>query len=158
MNNFQIHAISPDALTTVRSGGPDPFGNRLEPFTDTEGGHQLRCCLRRSEPAERIVLVAHAPLAEHSPWREVGPVLVHADQCAGYLPAGAVPGWFDSGPRVLRAYTTTGAMHYPANRIVPAGDGVAAALEAMFTDQDTEQVHIRNLLEQCFIARAVRQS
>lgn len=68
-----------------------------------------------------------------------------------------MPEWFDEGPRVLRAYTRRGTMHYPANRVVNPGDGVAAALTEMFLDPAVAEVHLRNLLAQCFIARAVRQ-
>lgn len=66
------------------------------------------------------------------------------------------PGWFDDGSRVLRAYSHRGEMHYPANRVVRAGESVAVGLDLAFADPDVVEVHIRNLLAQCFIARAVR--
>ena len=56
----------------------------------------------------------------------------------------------------MRAYDRTGAMVYAANRVVGAGEGVAGALEAVFADPDVAEAHVRNLVAQCFIARAVR--
>lgn len=84
-------------------------------------------------------------------------VFVHAEPCSGRTNSADVPEWFDDGSRVLRAYTTRGTMHYPANRVVDPGEGVGAALAEMFSDPAVAEVHIRNLLAQCYIARAVRQ-
>ncbi|MCK0113330.1 DUF1203 domain-containing protein [Ornithinimicrobium sp. F0845] len=157
MTSYRIESIRPEALASVHRDGVEVLGNHVAAFDDTTGREQLRCCLRLSRPGGRIVLIAHAPLSAHNPWREVGPVYVHAARCAGWTPSAAVPEWFDDAPRVLRAYTSEPAMHHPANRVVAAGEGVAGALEAIFADPDVTQVHVRNLLAQCFVAKAVRR-
>ncbi|NLG21348.1 MAG: DUF1203 domain-containing protein [Actinomycetales bacterium] len=156
MSTYRIESISPDELASVHRDGADAHGHHVTPFEDPTGGEQLRCCLRLSHPGEQIVLISHAPLSAQSPWREVGPVFVHAAPCAEWDGSAGLPAWFDDAPRVLRAYTSESAMHYPAHRVVAAGEGIAAALEVMFADPDVEQVHVRNLVAQCFIARAVR--
>ncbi|HET6968739.1 MAG TPA: DUF1203 domain-containing protein [Ornithinibacter sp.] len=156
MTTFFLRAIDPAELAEVRSTGFDRSGHAIEPLVDAEGGSQLRCCLRRSRAGERLLLVGHAPLAADRPWREVGPVFIHASPCPGYLTPGSVPTWFDDAPRVVRAYDAGGAMIHAANRVVEAGAGVAAALDAVFEDPRVSEVHVRNLLAQCFVARAVR--
>jgi hypothetical protein len=158
MSTFLLHAVDRAELDAVRSTGRDVAGHVPEPFHDTEGGSQLRCCLRRSSPADRLLLIAHAPLAADRPWREVGPVFVHAEPCAGWTGGdGTVPAWFDDEARVVRAYDVTGGMRYDANRLVRAGEGVAAALDDVFRDPTVVEAHVRNSLAQCFVARAVRR-
>ena len=156
MTTFRVLAIDARELDGIRSTGRDRSGHRPEPFVDVEGGSQLRCCLRRSTPGEHLLLIGHAPLAADRPWREVGPVFVHASRCRGYDAPERVPAWFDEQSRVVRAYDRTGAMRYAANRVVAAGEGVARALEEVFADPEVAEAHVRNLVAQCFIARAVR--
>ncbi|MFX4270966.1 DUF1203 domain-containing protein [Propionibacteriaceae bacterium Y1685] len=156
MNTATLHAIDADELDEVRTTGSDRAGHRAEPLLDTNGGRQLRCCLGRSEPGETLLLISHAPLRQERPWREIGPVYVHADRCDGYDPATGVPGWLDDAPRVLRAYRADGSMQHPSHRIVEPGQrgGVAAALSEMLREPEVVEVHVRNLREQCFIVRA----
>lgn len=156
MTTFLLQAIDPHELAEVRATARDLAGHPVEPFVDAEGGSQLRCCLRRSAPGERLLLIGHAPLAVDRPWREVGPVVVHEAECGGLTTPDAVPAWFDDAPRVVRAYDATGAMVYPANRVVQAGAGVAEALDAVFEVPEVVEAHVRNLLAQCFVAKAVR--
>ncbi|NUK90280.1 DUF1203 domain-containing protein, partial [Streptomyces lunaelactis] len=69
----------------------DDAGRACVPFTDTEGGAPLRCCLRPSETGERIALVSYAPLrrwaaqtwAKPGAYDEQGPVFIHAEECGG---------------------------------------------------------------------------
>ena len=83
-------------------------------------------------------------------------MFVHAEECPAPHRPGEFPAWLDEAPRVLRAYGEDGAMRYAANRVVAAGEGVEAALVAVLEDPDVSEVHVRNLLAQCFIVRAVR--
>ncbi|MGG5259150.1 DUF1203 domain-containing protein [Phycicoccus avicenniae] len=144
-----------DELEAVRRDGVDAWGRTVEPSVDDEGGSQLRCCLARSLPGERILLVGHAPLGSARPWQEVGPVFVHAQACP-VVADGTVPAWLDDDARVLRAYDAGGAMRYEHNRLVAAGEGVEAALAEVLAHPEVAEVHVRNLLAQCFVARAVR--
>lgn len=156
MTTFRLRAIATHELTEVRSTGRDLEGHVAEPFVDTGGGGQLRCCLRRSAPGERMLLIGHAPLAVDRPWREVGPVFVHEASCDGFGTTDSVPAWFDDEPRVVRAYDGSGVMVHDVNRVVEAGSGIAAALDAVFDDPRVTEAHVRNLLAQCFLAKAVR--
>ncbi|WP_205860578.1 DUF1203 domain-containing protein [Phycicoccus sp. HDW14] len=83
-------------------------------------------------------------------------MFVHAGPCPA--PAdGSVPDWLDDDARVLRAYDSTGRMRYEHHRVVGAGEGVEVALGEVLAHDEVAEVHVRNLLAQCFIARAVRR-
>ncbi|MGL5911437.1 MAG: DUF1203 domain-containing protein [Phycicoccus sp.] len=154
MSIVRLGPISPSELSEVRRDGVDAHDRPAEPFA-ADGGEQLRCCLARAEPGERLLLVGHAPLSVRRPWQEVGPVFVHAGSCPVPFD-GTVPSWLDDGPRVLRAYDRGGAMCYRHNRVVEAGHGVEPALAEILAHDEVSEVHVRNLLEQCLVVRAVR--
>ncbi|MGL5930271.1 MAG: DUF1203 domain-containing protein [Dermatophilaceae bacterium] len=156
MSTVRLLPISPSELSRVRRRGVDAHERPAEPFA-AEGGEQLRCCLAAAEPGERLLVIGHSPLAARRPWQEVGPVFVHAQRCPAPF-GGGVPSWLDDAPRVLRAYDRTGAMCYQYNRVVEAGQGVEAALAEIVAYEEVGEVHVRNLLAQCFVVRAVRRS
>jgi hypothetical protein len=153
--SLQVHPIGAGELDDIRQNGLDRFGNVPEESV-SEGGDQLRCCLRLSEPGERVWLIAHAPLTAQRPWREVGPVFVHADRCPGYPLRSGLPGFLHGGRRVLRSYTHDQAMYYPGNRVTVAGDDLVAILLELFADPRIAEVDIRNVEAQCFLARVTR--
>ncbi|MFI2432233.1 DUF1203 domain-containing protein [Streptomyces sp. NPDC018693] len=153
-------------MTTTRIARPQPIpphalkelldrddaGRPSAPITDTEGGSPLRCCLRHSDPGERIALVSYAPLrrwaaetgAEPGPYDEQGPVFIHADPCAGPTAPG-LP--FTNAPRVLRRYSAEGRIL--GGRLV-ATDFDAALREA-FEDPAVALVHVRAVEYGCFL-------
>lgn len=149
---LQVHPIGADELDDVRRRRLDRFGNVPEPFTTT-GGDQLRCCLRPSRAGEELWVIGHAPLTARRPWREVGPVFVHAEPCDGYEPGGGLPEFIAQKPRVLRSYTPDQSMHYAGNRITEPGDDLGDVLRTLLADPEVAEVHVRNIGAQCFIAR-----
>ena len=144
--------IAPRALEELRT--TDDAGRPTTPFTDTEGGAPLRCCLRRSEPGERIALVSYAPLrrwaaetaAAPGAYDEVGPVFIHAQRCDG--PAGAsLP--FTGAHRTVRRYSAQG--HILGGRLVGEPDGFEQALTEAFDDPAVALVHVRAVEYGCFL-------
>jgi hypothetical protein len=124
----------------------------MVPVLDEEGGAPLRCCLRRSEPGERIALVSYAPLrrwaaetgAVPGAYDEQGPVFIHAGECAG--PAAGSGYFFANAHRVLRRYSAEG--HILGGELVDAldDDGFARA----FADPSVVLVHVRAVEYGCF--------
>lgn len=152
MTTYTARPIPPTALKELRDG--DDAGRPVVPLTDPEGGALLRCCLRRSEPGERIALVSYAPLRRRAArtgtdpgaYDEQGPVFVHADDCAG--PAdGGLP--FTNAHRVLRRYSAEG--HILGGRLVETPDAFQEAFSAAFTDPEVELVHVRAVEYGCFL-------
>ncbi|NNG19299.1 DUF1203 domain-containing protein [Naumannella sp. ID2617S] len=155
--DIQLLPIPADELDEIRRTGHDLHGHPIEVSEDRAPGRQLRCCLRKSEQGEQVALIGHGPLPTNCAWREVGPVFIHADECP--IPfADEFPDWLDEGDRVLRAYDHNGAMRYERNVVVPPGGGVQDALRECLADPEVSEVHVRNLLAQCFITRAVRRT
>ncbi len=143
-----VHAIDPARLDEMRASGTDGHGN---PFTayPAGGGEPLRCCLDRAGVGEPIALISYAPFDRPSPWREVGPVFVHAGRCAGYTAAGLPPA-LRTGPRILRTYDADDALDYEHITLVPEGADLEPALQALFDVAEVATVHVRALMPQCF--------
>ncbi|MFD6416204.1 DUF1203 domain-containing protein [Streptomyces sp. NPDC060194] len=154
---IEARAIDPVVLQELRER--DDAGVARVPFVDEEGGAPLRCCWRRSGVGERIVLVSYAPLrrwaaevgAAPGAYDEVGPVFVHAQECAG--PSGpAYPAELHGPRRVLRAYGADGhilggtLVELPASR----ADEVEALAAEVFADPAVAVVHVRAVEYGCF--------
>jgi hypothetical protein len=143
--------IRPRVLQELRT--TDDAGRSPAPFTDEEGGAPLRCCLRRSEPGERIALVSYAPLrrwaaetgAEPGAYDEQGPVFIHAEDCPGPSPDASLP--FTNAPRVLRRYSAEGRIL--GGRLTD--DAFPSALTEAFADPEVAVVHVRAVEYGCFL-------
>jgi len=149
-----VHAIDPARLDAVRAAGIDEFGNPFTSYDASGQGEPLRCCLRFARPGERIALVSWAPFTEVSPWREVGPVYVHADRCAGFAGPG-LPPELDRGPRLLRTYHADGSMDYAHNTLTDDED-LAPVIETLIAEPGVATVHVRTVLPQCFLYAVTR--
>jgi uncharacterized protein DUF1203 len=151
MTEFEITAIDPARLDAIRSAGADEEGNELTAY-GAYGWEPLRCCLRRASEGERVALISYAPFTERSPWREVGPVFVHAEACKGYHDTAAVPEDFRLGPRVLKTYHADGTMDYANITIVPEGEELAPVIADLLS-RGVAEIHARALEPQCFTFR-----
>jgi Protein of unknown function (DUF1203) len=145
-----VHAIEPARLAAVRQAGEDGFGNPVDAYAATGEGEPLRCCLRFARPGEQIALISFAPFTRPSPWREVGPVYVHAEPCDGYA-AGSLPAELRRGPRLLRTYRADGSMDYEHNTLVGEGEDLEPVLERLLAEPAVATVHVRTVLPQCFL-------
>ena len=146
-----IHAIDPAVLAGLRAAGTDGHGNDIAPFAATGDGEPLRCCLRFAAAGERIALISYAPFEAASPWREVGPVYVHADDCGGYRTTAELPQELRSGPRVLRTYRSDRTMNYEHNTLVDQGADLEVTIRRLLDEPDVAIVHVRTVLPQCFL-------
>jgi hypothetical protein len=144
-----IHAMQPNRLDAIRRAGDDGHGNAFVPFAATGDGEPLRCCLRHARAGESIALISFAPFEQVSPWREVGPVYVHAEACEGYA-EDALPVELSRGPRVLRTYRPDGSMNYEHNTLVGEED-LEPHLVKLLALPDVHTVHVRTVLPQCFL-------
>jgi len=146
------HAIDPAELDEIRRNGRDAAGNLPAPWPDPTGV-PLRCCLRRARTDEEVLLVSYAPLRTQSPWREWGPVFVHAWPCEGWVADSGLPPELRQGPRVLRGYRADGSLDYTAIRVVQDGEDIERPLQELVADPEVHEVHVRALAEQCFTYR-----
>jgi hypothetical protein len=149
MTELTVIAIDPDRLDEMRKAGVDEHGNQFTALA-AGGGEPLRCCLRIAGPDEAVALISYAPFTEISPWREVGPVWVHADRCAGYPDPRSFPEPFRRGPRLLRTYHADGTLDYDHIELVPDGADVESAVRTLLARPEVAEVHLRSVLPQCF--------
>jgi hypothetical protein len=149
-----VHAIDPARLDAVRADGVDVGGNPFTAFDAGGAGEPLRCCLRYARAAERIALISWAPFTELSPWREVGPVYVHAERCAGPGRTG-VPVALSRGPLLLRTYHADGSMDYAHNTLI-GDEPVEPVLDRLLAHPEVATVHVRTVLPQCFLYAVTR--
>ncbi|MFD5035794.1 DUF1203 domain-containing protein [Streptomyces sp. NPDC058378] len=152
MTTYEARPIGPDVLKELRTS--DDAGRTCVPYTATEGGEPLRCCLRGAGPGERIALVSYAPLrrwaagtgARPGAYDEQGPVFIHAGECGG--PAADRAGYPFSRAGALRAvrrYNAAGEIVGGRLLEVPADEerGYDEALAEAFADPEVALVHVR---------------
>jgi hypothetical protein len=149
MTDLNIVAIDPDRLAGMRRRGADEHGNDWTPFA-AGGWEPMRCCLSVAVEGVPIVLISYQPLDGPSPWAEVGPVFVHAHDCAGYASPGELPPAFAAGPRLLRTYHADGSLDYEHIRIVDDGEPLEPVIHELFDTTSVSFVHARSVQAQCF--------
>ncbi len=158
VSGIEVRAIGPQ--TAAQLLALDDAGQQPRIRVDQAGGSPLRCCLRGSEPGERIALVSYAPLrrwaaqtgADPGPYDEVGPIFLHASPCEGPRDDG-YPVAFTGTPRVLRAYSADGRIL--RGRLASADDvrdpeAAGKLIEEVFADPKVALVHARALEFGCF--------
>ena len=149
---FAARPIHPAVVAQLREH--DDAGRTPRLVVDAEGGSPLRCCLRLSEPGEKMLLASYAPLrrwaadagADPGAYDEMGPVFLHAAPCEGtaddhYPEVGTLP-------RVFRAYDARG--NIVGGTFVPEGGDPERAVGELFDDPAVAFVHARALVHGCF--------
>ena len=117
-------------------------------WTDSEGGAQLRCCLRHSRPGERIALVAVTPQGPRGAYRETGPVFLHAGPCPGRSDAG-YPDDFRGREKVFRLYGEDGAI--TGGEVVPPGEPHEEVAARLLDRPGAAFVQVRNVVHGCYV-------
>lgn len=114
----------------------------------------MRCCLTESLPGERIALISYRPFPWSGPYAEVGPVFVHAEECAGYQKSSEYPEEFAGRRQLLRAYDH----HRRISDAIQAKDGEQAKriLAWLLSRPEVDFVHSRNLEWGCYMFSARR--
>ncbi|MFF8290633.1 DUF1203 domain-containing protein [Streptomyces sp. NPDC016309] len=156
---YTARPIDPATVRDLR--GTDDAGRPLAPRADEEGGSPLRCCLRLSEPGERVALVSYAPLrrwaaetgAAPGAYDEQGPVFIHAEACAG--PADGSDGYPFARPgalRTVRRYDAGGRI--VGGRLLEVPEDATEAFDRAFADAFADPavalVHVRAVEYGCF--------
>jgi len=144
---FAITALPAAVLDSVRSSGLDSSGSPVE-RVEAAGGEPLRCCLRDAHAAEPLLLFGYRPPTADGPYREIGPVFAHTEQCSGYDGNGYPRDWLGR-PQVLRAYDNRGWIH-PATRVHDGSDP-EAAIATVLAEPGVVEVHSRNVAYGCFM-------
>lgn len=151
-----IAGIDLAALDQLRRTGIDHGGNPVEPFLDETGGWPLRCCLTDSEPGDRVAIVSWSPFPWTGAYRELGPIVVHAEHCPRPHD-GSFPAQFEQRRQTLRPYGADHRIAYQHAVIVEPGTGLEATIDRLLADPAIEFVHARNVLAGCYSFTATLQ-
>jgi hypothetical protein len=151
---FMIQAIPADVLAGIRSSGIDASGRPVEKAADAIG-QPLRCCLRNGRPGDDVILFSYEPPIPGgaSPYREVGAVFAHAQDCGGPLSLDSYPSEWLGRSQVLRAYDERGWIH-PASTTHDGTDPVAA-INVVLAEPGVVLVHSRNIVYGWFMFVAI---
>jgi hypothetical protein len=147
---FAIEALPAADLDDIRRAARDRHGNPLvcRVVSAADAGSPLRCCLREAAAGERIVLIAHSPRGGTGEYREVGPVFIHADKCAGYATPGRYPDGFRHRPQVFRAYDSHGRI---CDAVLVDGIDAERVIGELLARPDVAVVQSRNVLYGCYM-------
>ncbi|HEX8950959.1 MAG TPA: DUF1203 domain-containing protein [Polyangia bacterium] len=150
---MNIIALGTDVVARWRSAAVDDYGNRLTPIlADCPAAFPCRHCLRDAEPGEALLLASHSPFALAGPYREVGPLFVHAQPCARFS-GGDVPLQLRRRLLALRGYDRAQAL---VDGVVVEGAAIEDALASLFARAEVDWVHVRFARPGCFACRIER--
>jgi hypothetical protein len=135
-------------LDGVRASGLDASGYPVERMV-AQGGEPLRCCLRNARSGEQLMLFGFAPPIPAGPYREIGPVFAHAEECEGYADVAAYPPEWYGRAQVLRAYDRRGWIH-DATR-VHDGQDPEIVIAGLLATPGVVQIHSRNVAFGCYM-------
>lgn len=154
---IEIAAIPRAQIDSMRAAGHDGFGNPLKAraIEPGAGGVPLRCCLTEAKSGDRVALIAYRPPSGRGPYSEVGPVFIHADECAGYATPDRFPPAFSQRQQVLRAYNQNGEI---CDAVLVAGDTADPIITHLLARSDVTAVESHNVLFGCFMFVARRTS
>jgi hypothetical protein len=153
--SFVVHAIPADLLARVRSSRTDVSGTPVERL-QAEGDEPLRCCLRDARAGEALILFGYEPpIAEsRSPYREIGAVFAHADDCDGPATGGGYPSEWRGRRQVLRSYDRRG---WILDATVHDGTDPEAEIVRLLADPRAVQLHSRNVAYGCLMFVVTRK-
>ncbi|HKE38146.1 MAG TPA: DUF1203 domain-containing protein [Candidatus Baltobacteraceae bacterium] len=151
--SFIVTSLDTAVADEMRTASLDPYGNDLHAETQTKPGNPCRHCLRRAKEGERLVLFSYSPFDARNPYKEVGPVFVHADGCPRYAKNDRLPEDFSNRPIVLRGYD---AEQRIAEVSVVVDGSTERRVEELLADPGIEFVHARSFTHGCYLFRVDR--
>ncbi len=154
MPDFTIVPIDAATCRHVRERRTDPiYGYDYDvaaSIAGPEGYGPCRCCLRRFAPGERRLLFLHNPFGNEL-GDFAGPVFIHEEACIPFAGGGELPDEIASLPLFLRSYDRDG--HFVEHADV-ARESLHASIARLL--EDSHEVHVRNAVARCYVAKALR--
>ncbi|HEY1975180.1 MAG TPA: DUF1203 domain-containing protein [Candidatus Baltobacteraceae bacterium] len=138
----------------MRNASQDAYGNALHAEMQTAPGNPCRHCLRRAKEGERLVLFSFSPFDTRNPYKEVGPIFVHADGCERYAQNDHLPEDFLNRPITLRGYDAAQRI----DQVAVVVDGTTERrVEELLANPEIAFVHARSFTHGCFLFRVDRR-
>ena len=157
MSTFKVLPLASELAATIRHGGHDEFGNALVSVV-AKGKGPCRHCLHPFDVGnENRILFSYKPFHAHQAYVEVGPVFIHAHECAPFADENKFPAAIKSDleafPLTLRCYDTDERMLHAE---LVGKRNVDEVIHTLFEDPQIDFIYARNAEYGCYIAKVVR--
>ncbi len=116
-------------------------------------GAPCRISLDDAEIGETVLLLSYEHQPAATPYRQAGPIFIREAAVARYSGSASVPPALAVRLLSLRAFNAAGAM---IDADVIEGAALKAAVERLFADSQTTEVHAHYAKRGCFAARLTR--
>jgi hypothetical protein len=152
---FRIVPIDPEIAEQVRTSGKDGHGNTdIRPArADEPRSFPCRLCLREAEVGEEVFLFSYSPFPHPVPYRNLGPIFVHAHPCVPYGRRESVPDLMRRRLLAVRGYDAKDSM---VECDVVQGDALESLIERFFANPEVRYLHAHNARAGCFLCRIDR--
>lgn len=145
---FRVSALDTAFVDEVRRTLTDRFGNSLTTHVDHEGGSPCRHCLQNAKPGDELIVLSYSPWAESHPYREVGPIFIHANPCPRYEESSFPPEMLARRTFALRAYNREDTI---ADASLATEADFEEKIDALFSNEEVVNVHVRNAAYGCYL-------
>lgn len=132
---------------------PAPDAATRELVVDEPHAYPCRRCLRDAEPGERVLLLSYDPFLGDSPYRQPGPIFVHAGPCAPDDAHDPIP---DQLTRRLLSVRSFDREHLMLGGVVVPGAELEETAAKLLADEAVAYLHVHNAGPGCFAVRVDR--
>jgi hypothetical protein len=147
--DYQLAPISPDTADDLRTAGGPRF------VADAKPGYPCRQCLRDAEIGEAVILVAHDPFTNDSPYRSRSPIFLHDQACAPPTNVTDLPDQLTGRQLSVRAFDGEAMM---LDASVIDGIDLDDTLRRFLDDDAISEIHIHNATRGCWATSMIRAS
>jgi hypothetical protein len=155
MNTFRIVAMEAAVANQVRTTRSDGYGNTdIHPvFADEPRSFPCRVCLEEARVGDEVLLFSYSPFPRPAPYRNVGPIFVHATMCEPYGDHESIPDLMRRRLLALRGYDVQDRM---VACDVVEGNDLETMIDRFFGNPEVSYLHAHNARAGCFLCRIER--
>lgn len=149
-------ALSTEFARHYQAGGADANGQTPERKRSEGGSMPCRNCLSDIAAGEDYLVLAHRPFPAAQPYAELGPIFLHAKDCARYADERSVPEMFRGWDRImLRGYGADDRIVYGSGTVIGTGE-IETTADEILANPAVRYVHVRSAKNNCYQCRIER--
>ena len=148
---YRIVPLASDVADAARRGLAAGASDHTLVTAESPNAYPCRHCLKWAAPGEEMILFPYASV-EEGPYREIGPIFVHAQQCERFGETGEYPVEF-SAARVVRAYDRR---NFMIDARVVNGGRPEEVVEELLANPAATCLHVRSATRGCYTMRVER--
>ena len=144
-HNYRMVPLSTEVADAARRGLAAGASDHALMTRDAPNGYPCRHCLQWAEAGEQLILFPFAAV-DHGPYRETGPIFVHAEPCTRYENTYSYPAEFRNG-RVIRGYDER---KFIIDARIVNGEGPETAIDDLLQNPRAAFLHVRSVGYGCY--------